>query len=83
LGYRWKIDNGEKVLFWEDNWLGTSCLAIQFLKLYVLINEKNKIVADLWDGTNLKCSFRRTASLEIQNQWDEVFQLASTINLGH
>lgn len=24
LGFRWKIGNGKKVKFWEDNWLGHS-----------------------------------------------------------
>jgi hypothetical protein len=83
LGYRWKIGNGEKILFWEDNWLGTSSLAIQFWKLYTLVNEKNKTVAELWDGQDLKCTLRRTASIDIQNQRDEVFQLASTISFSH
>jgi hypothetical protein len=23
MGFRWKIGNGRKVKFWEDNWLGT------------------------------------------------------------
>jgi hypothetical protein len=31
VGYRWKIWNGRKVRFWEDNWLGHSSLAVQFL----------------------------------------------------
>ena len=30
LGFRWKIGDGKKVKFWEDNWLGNSSLAIQF-----------------------------------------------------
>ena len=30
MGYRWHIGNGKKVRFWEDNWLGSSSLAIQF-----------------------------------------------------
>jgi hypothetical protein len=28
IGYRWKIGDGRKVKFWEDNWLGSSSLAI-------------------------------------------------------
>ena len=32
--------NGEKVRFWEDNWLGTSSLAIQYWKLYRFVNGK-------------------------------------------
>src|SRR6185312_11185234 len=30
LGFRWKIGDGKKVKFWEDNWLGNSSLAIHF-----------------------------------------------------
>jgi hypothetical protein len=53
MGFRWKIGDGKKVKFWEDNWLGTSSLAIQFWELYVNLNEKNKTVSELWDGTTL------------------------------
>jgi hypothetical protein len=35
LGFRWKIENGRKVKFWKDNWLGHSSLAIQFWDVYV------------------------------------------------
>jgi hypothetical protein len=28
MGYRWQIGNGKKNKFWEDNWLGSSSLAI-------------------------------------------------------
>ena len=33
MGFRWKIGDGRRVKFWEDNWLGTSSLAIQFWNL--------------------------------------------------
>jgi hypothetical protein len=79
MRYRWKIGDGKRVKFWEDNWLGTSSLAIQFWDLYVILNEKNKTVHDLWDGTNLKCSFRRTVDKRLVRAWEEVTQLASTI----
>jgi hypothetical protein len=79
LGIRWKIGDGKKVKFWEDNWLGTSSLAIQFWNLYAILNEKNKHVADLWDGSSLKCTFRRIAHETLMRDWDEVVQLASTI----
>jgi hypothetical protein len=59
LGFRWKIGDGKKVKFWEDNWLGPSSLAIQFWEVYVLVQEKSRTVADLWDGSVLKCTFRR------------------------
>jgi hypothetical protein len=47
MGYRWIIGDGKKIRFWEDNWLGSSSLAIQYWKLYRWVNEKEKIVASL------------------------------------
>jgi len=82
MGYMWKIGNGQKVKFWEDNWLGSSSLAIQFWKLYEIVNEKSHTVCELWDGTNLRCSFRRTVSEQLMNDWNEVVQLASTITFS-
>jgi hypothetical protein len=57
-GYKWKIGDEKKVKLWEDNRLVTSRLAIQYWDLYTIRNEQNKIVYELWDGTNLKCAFR-------------------------
>ena len=79
VGFHWKIGNGQRVRFWEDNWLGTSSLAIQFWRLYEIVNEKIGTVCDLWDGTNLKCTFRRTVNQSLMNEWLEVLELASTI----
>jgi hypothetical protein len=39
MGYSWHIGNGKKVRFWEDYWLGSSSLAIQYWKLYRIVNE--------------------------------------------
>jgi hypothetical protein len=79
MGYRWKIGNGRKVRFWEDNWIGPSSLAIQFWEIYVLINEKSHSVFELWDGTDLRCTFRRGVDNRLMLQWQEIIQLASTI----
>jgi len=82
LGYIWVIGNGERIRFWEDNWLGSSSLAIQYWKLYRYVNEKNKSVASLWDGVNLKCTFRRMGDHNMLELWDEVCQIASTISFS-
>jgi hypothetical protein len=44
MGSHWKIGRGDKVRFWEDNWLGSSSLSIQFWKLYKIVNEKNATI---------------------------------------
>lgn len=82
LGFRCKIGNGRNIKFWEDNWLGSSSLAIQFWDIYVLVNEKTSSIADLWDGHNLKCTFRRTVDESLYRKWLEIVQLASTIELN-
>jgi hypothetical protein len=78
VGYRWKIGNGKRVRFWEDNWLGHSSLAVQFWDLYIVVNGKTGNVADLWDGHNLKCTFRRTVDSRLGRVWLEIVQIAST-----
>jgi hypothetical protein len=79
MGYRWHIGNGKKVRFWEDNWLGSSSLAIQFWDIYVLVNEKTQTIFYLWDGVDLKCTFRRGVDERLMIRWQEIIQLASTI----
>jgi hypothetical protein len=47
LGYRWRVGKGNNVRFWEDLWVGNSSLAILYWKLYCIVNEQNKSIADL------------------------------------
>jgi hypothetical protein len=79
MGLRWKVGDGKKIKFWEDNWLGSSSLAIQFWELYTIVNEKTGTIRELWDGQDLKCTFRRTVDDRMYRVWMEVVQLASTI----
>jgi hypothetical protein len=60
--------------------VGNSSLAIQFWELYSIINEQNITVAELWEGTDLKCIFRRCVDTRLFNLWEEVMNIASTIN---
>ena len=82
MGYRWKLGNGRKVRLWEDNCLGSSSLAIQFWPLYRIVNGKGKTIPGLWEGTNLKWSFRRNVSEELYNSWLEIVDLVSTIQFS-
>jgi hypothetical protein len=45
------------------------------------VNEKGKSISDLWDGVDLKCTFRRTVSEDLYQAWLEVVELASTVTL--
>jgi hypothetical protein len=83
MGYRWKIGNGKKIRLWEDNWLGSSSLAIQFWPLYRIVNEKGKTIADLRDGVNLKCTFRRNISNELYHSRLDIVELVATIQFSN
>lgn len=71
-----------KFKFWEDNWLGQSSLAIQFWDIYIQVHEKSHTVFNLWDGVDLKCTFRRGVADRLMLLWQEVLQLASTISFS-
>jgi hypothetical protein len=83
IGHRWKEGNGVNVRFWKDVWLGTSSLVIQYWELYCIMNEQNKSIAELWDGSNLRCMFRRCVDLRLYNMWEELLSIASTICLTY
>jgi hypothetical protein len=46
------------------------------------VNEKSGTIAELWDGCNLKCTFRRTVNERLGRIWLEILQLASTISFS-
>lgn len=62
--------------FWEDIWFGNAPLATQFWDLYCIVNERNKIIAEVWDGLVLKVSFRRNS------QWFELDVVARSISFS-
>ena len=79
FGYRWKIGLGDKARFWEDTWIGTSPLSVQFFDIYSLCNEQNRTVQQIWDGSQLKLTFRRNFNLRLMQQWYELEAMASSI----
>jgi hypothetical protein len=65
------VGNGMKIRFPEDICLGTA----------QLIHEKNKIVADIWDGNECRLTFR-TFSQPLLQRWFELLVVASSICLS-
>ena len=82
MGIHWKIGNGEKVRFWEDQWLGNTSLAIMYWSLYVINEQQSSTVKEVWDGVNLKLTFRRTVSEQVMNLWWELVGLMNNIALS-
>jgi hypothetical protein len=82
VGYRWKIGNGKSIKFWEDIWFGNSPLAVQFWDIYFVSNQQTQIVSDIWDGQQIRGTFRRTFSEEMMIQWQELLVIANTISFS-
>lgn len=57
--YRWKLGNGENTNFWHDVWVGECSLKTQFWDLCCICNQTECSVAQVWDGSILKLTFRR------------------------
>jgi hypothetical protein len=68
LGYRWNMGNGQRIRFWEDLWVGSCSLAIQYWGLYSSVNEHGKSISEIWDGEVLRLSFRRTVDRALMTQ---------------
>lgn len=81
MGYSWEVGNGHSGRFWEGQWFGNSSLAIQFWPLYNIANEKGKAICDVWDGADLKLTFRRTVSAQLMDMWFEICAIAESITL--
>ena len=80
LGAKWKVGDGKSIRFWEDHWFGTCSLTIQFWDLYVLTYQKNKTIAELWDGETLKISFRRKFSPRLMQLWMDLLFISESIS---
>jgi hypothetical protein len=59
--------------------VGSCSLAIQYWSLYTIVNEQGKSISEVWDGENLRLTFRRIVDRETMNQWNELVQIASCI----
>jgi len=46
-----------------------------FWPLYVINEQRGKIVSDVWNGVDLKLTFRRTVSESIMNLWWELLAM--------
>lgn len=80
FGSRWMVGDGRNIIFWEDLWLGSSLLAIQYWDLYCYCREQCKIIRQVWDGHTLKITFRRNFDESMMNLWLEPPEVAKSIS---
>ena len=53
-----------------------------FWDLYTLFNEQQVTIAEVWDGSDLKFTIRRTVTPGLFNRWLELVALIETIQLS-
>lgn len=83
VGIKLKIGNGDRVRFWEDQWIGNTSLAIVYWPLYIINDQQGKTVKEVWDGAvDLKLTFRRLVSEHTMNMWFELCGIIAEINLN-
>jgi hypothetical protein len=52
------LQNGKVVIFWEDIWLGSTALKVQYPNLYNIV-RRNAMVAEIFNSRLFNVSFRR------------------------
>lgn len=82
FGYRWMVGDGVKIRFWEDTWIGTAPLDVQYWDLYLICMETNVSVKTVWDGNNLKITFRRSVTPQMMEKWYELVEIAKSITFS-
>ena len=82
VGYRWKVGKGTKVLFWEDIWFGQCSLAVIFWDLYIIANEQHCTIDSVWDGSNLKITFRRTVTPALFDRWLDLVNIVCSFSFS-
>jgi hypothetical protein len=62
--------------------LGSSSLVIQYWEVYSIVNGQNRTIREIWDGTNLKCTFRRRVNRRVFDLWEVVCVIAENLVLS-
>lgn len=72
----------KNIRFWEDLWYGTSPLAVQYWELFCICQQQCQTIHELWDGENLKITFRRTLDERLFSMWLEIVEIAKSISFS-
>jgi len=79
---KFKLDNGTQIRFWEDKWLGSQALKIQYPNLFNIVWKKQATVADVLNSTPLNVSFRRALVGNKLLEWQSLVARVVFINLN-
>jgi hypothetical protein len=69
---RVQVGDRLRTSFWEDQWIGTSCLARAFPRLFTVSVNRNVTVQEVFDKGVNGLRFRRAMVGELREQWVEL-----------
>ena len=78
-----KVNNGKGTRFWEDIWLGDTPLQQQYTSLYIIAQQKNVLVHDVFSGAPpINITFRRALIGDRWDSWSHLCLRLMDINLN-
>jgi hypothetical protein len=78
-----QVGNGIKTNFWEDQWIGSSCLAKTFPRLFIVSMIRTVTTQEVFDKGVEELRFRRVMVGELREQWGELKKLLERVNLDN
>jgi hypothetical protein len=75
------LHDGRQIRFYEDSWLGTTPLRLQYLNLYNIVRRKDATVADIFSLRPLNISFCRNLVAENLLSWHDLVMRLMDIQL--
>jgi hypothetical protein len=82
LGARYHVENGEKICFWTDWWVGDAPLAVRFPRFFDISSNKNISVALALPVSPISLRFRRSFGPKDLELWSALVRETSAISLS-
>lgn len=80
-----KVNNGRKIKFREDRWLGECPLATQFPDLFRMSDKKDKTVAECWseEHADWNLGLRRGLRDHEMPSWIQLAEMLASFRFGN
>jgi len=78
-----KINNGAQVRFWEDTWLGSQPLKVQYPGLYSIVRKKFVTIAEVLGPAEPNVSWRRSLIGNKLVAWNNIISRIANIQLSN
>ena len=70
---------GKNIRFWEDTWFGNAPMPVQFWDLYCINNQIGVTLEKIWDGQEVKLTFKRNFDSKMLERWYELEIVSSVV----